>query len=86
MYQCEECGRTFEHPQKVKEIHRELDDNPAEIYYACPFCDSSNYSEVVQCVECEEFFEKDLKSTYIELPNSDVVCNDCLADYIRERI
>lgn len=38
MYKCEKCGKEFETPKILKEIHTQCPEFPYEFFGSCPFC------------------------------------------------
>lgn len=86
MFLCEECGELFEEPvQKVYSHHSEVEYNCNEFFSACPKCGSDNYFSAVKCCECRQEINEELDSLYVRFDNGDLVCNDCLHDYCKER-
>lgn len=53
MYYCKECGREFEAPQRIYEMHGQSY-TPYETLYICPFCRSTEFSkkESTHCRMC----------------------------------
>ncbi len=72
MYYCKECSNKFEYPKIIKETHG-LTNGPFEKIYLCPFCNSTNFSEITikHCHCCgarlrqnqEEFCSEECKIT-----------------------
>lgn len=59
MYRCENCGHLFEEgEQAVWEEKHGFIDGPFEKWSGCPLC-KSDYEEVRQCKECEEWHTED---------------------------
>lgn len=50
MYKCEDCRKTFEYADTVKERHG-LPEPPYEIIYVCPYCKSTAFSEYSPNIE-----------------------------------
>jgi len=73
MYICDDCGALFHFPTEIHEVHNELEDTPEETWYVCPHCNSTEYSEAVQCDLCGEYVAHD----YVELVNGTIACSDC---------
>ena len=53
MYYCNDCESEFEKYRKVCERHS-LDSPPYEILYVCPFCSSTDFTEIsaTHCRSC----------------------------------
>lgn len=88
MYRCSDCNNPFDEPEKVIEHqfgYNLPDGGYNETYFVCPFCESSDYTEIISCCECGEDLPVENKSLYVHFnENNDFVCNDCLHDYCKE--
>ena len=84
MYLCSNCGTRFEEPKKTIEVHHEVPPPNVEFFYDCPKCGSGNYDEIVECLFCHENIKKEDSSLYLEFPNGDIICNECLREYCEE--
>lgn len=70
MYICKECGKVFEEPVVMYD-----DPSPSGIslsagayeYHACPYCESDDVGEAVECPCCGEYHDYD----------DGIVCKEC---------
>lgn len=88
MYHCDNCGKFFDEPEKITE-HQFGENLPDggynETYFVCPFCENSDYTEIILCCECGEDYPAESTSLYVHFNKDDnFVCNDCLHDYCEE--
>lgn len=89
MYYCNECKREFEN-LKHKKINLEVNygishlfsDNHYIFIDVCPFCGETDYEELKQCNQCEEWFNEDeLYDTEEAIGGGcGYLCEQCLKD------
>lgn len=67
MYQCMNCGQTFDSPKTVTDFYSEYWGAPARhTTTVCPYCESDDFDEMDTCEICNEY-----------IPPGEELCDNC---------
>ena len=47
IYICNDCGYSFEEPEKIVETHYEIPPPNKEYFYCCPCCGGEDFDEII---------------------------------------